>query len=117
VRWDVRCEFRCRTIDVHLPTWGEDAAIEVHRRDGSHAPLGAPVALADVARAELGADAGYAVTPIGRPPGAVLLPVATAPQPTDPHPGPTLVIRLAAGPAVRETSLALRIRPRRVRTG
>jgi hypothetical protein len=117
VRWDVSCQSRCGTIDVHLPTWGEDAAIEVHHRDGSHAPLAAPVALADVARAELGAEAGYTVTPIGPPPGAILVPVATAPQPTDPHPGPTLAIRLAAGPAVRETSLAVRIRPHRARTG
>jgi hypothetical protein len=94
------------TVDVHLPTWGDDAVIDVHRRDGSHAPLTGPVALADVERIELGGR--YTATPMSRPPGAVLLPVATVPQPTAPHPGPTLVIRLAA----RDATLAMRIRPR-----
>ena len=111
VRWEVRCTARCDSIDVQLPTWGEDAVIDVHGRDGSHAPLGGAVALAGVDHVELGATSGYAVTPLSRPAGAVLFPVATAPQPTDPHPGPTLAIRLAAG-RVRNVTFALRIRPR-----
>ncbi|HTE62616.1 MAG TPA: hypothetical protein VK631_19825 [Solirubrobacteraceae bacterium] len=112
VRWDIRCDGRCGAIEVHLPTWGADAVIDVHARDGTHAPLAGAVPLAGVDRVELGAEAGYAVTPLVRPPGAVLFPVATAPQPTDPNPGPTLAIRLVAGPHVRATSLAVRISPR-----
>jgi hypothetical protein len=113
VRWDIRCAGCGRgEVDVYLPTWGEDAVIDVQRADGSHAPLAGPVALADVAGVELGAEAGYAVTPLSRPPGALLLPVATAPQPTDPHPGPTLAIRLVAGTEPRAASLAVRITPR-----
>jgi len=42
----------------------------------------------------------------------VLLPVATVPQATDPHPGPTLAIRLVAGADLGTTSLAVRISPR-----
>jgi hypothetical protein len=113
VRWDIRCAGCGRgEVDVYLPTWGEDAVIDVQRADGSHAPLAGPVALADVAGVELGAEAGYAVTPLSRPPGAMLLPVATAPQPTDPHPGPTLAIRFVAGTEPRAASLAVRITPR-----
>jgi hypothetical protein len=113
VRWDIRCAGGCGAIDVHLPTWGADAVIDVHRRDGTHAPLAGAAPLDGVDRVELGADAGYALTPLTRPSGAVLIPVATAPQPTDPNPGPTLAIRLAAGPGVRATRLAVRISPRR----
>ena len=112
VRWEIRCDGRCGTIDVHLPTWGADAAIDVHRRDRTHAPLTAAVPLADVDHVELGAAAGYAMTLLSRPTGALLFPVATAPQPTDPHPGPTLAIRLVAGAELRATSLAVRISPR-----
>jgi hypothetical protein len=105
VRWMIDCADPC-TADVHLPSWGDDAVIEVHRRDGSRAPLTGPVALADAERIDLGGR--YTATPITRPPGATLLPVATAPQPTAPHPGPTLTIRLAPGAA----TLAMTIRPR-----
>jgi hypothetical protein len=93
---------------VHLPSWGADAVIDVHRRDGTHAPMAEAVALADVARVELGGR--YEATPLGGPPGAVLLPVATTPQPTAPRPGPTLAIRLVAGAPFAHTGLAVRLR-------
>jgi hypothetical protein len=114
VSWRVRCGRRCgaREVEVHLPTWGSDAVIDAHRSDGSHGPITGPVALAGVERLELGAAAGYTVTPLGGPRGAALLPVATVPQPTDPHPGPTLAIRLFAGTGLRTTSLAVRLTPR-----
>jgi len=129
IQWEIRCRGRCRgrTVDVHLPTWGADAVIDVHARDGTHAPLTSPVASAGVERVELGAaepgpDAetgalageapGYVATPLSRPPGATLLPVATAPQPTDPNPGPTLAIRLVAGAPFEATSLTVRLSPR-----
>jgi hypothetical protein len=110
VRWDVRCGRGCiaRTVDVHLPSWGEDAVIDVHRRDGSHGPLAGPVALDDVAHVELGGR--YAATPLSRPTGAVLLPVATVPQQTAPHPGPTLAIRIVAGVPFARAGLAVRLR-------
>ncbi len=115
-RWDVRCHGRCGpyTVDVHLPSWGEDAVIDAIRRDGSRVRLarGAAIPLADVRRIEL---PGYAATPTHRAPGAVLLPVATTPQRTDPHPGPTLAIRLVAGATVDATSLGLRLVPVDVR--
>jgi hypothetical protein len=111
VRWDIRCAGRCGAVDVHLPTWGADAAIRVRGRDGTTtAPAGA-VPLAGVDRLELGSGAGYTVTPLTRPAGAVLFPVATRPQPTDPDPGPTLAIRLGGGARLRTTSLAVRITP------
>jgi hypothetical protein len=110
LRWQVRCRGDCgaRTVDVHLPSWGADAVIDVHRRDGTHAPMAEAVALADVARVELGGR--YEATPLGGPPGAVLLPVATTPQPTAPRPGPTLAIRLVAGAPFAHTGLAVRLR-------
>ena len=90
-RWDVRCRGRCGpfTVDVHLPSWGEDAVIDAIRRDGSRVRLARaarrsrwPTSSDDRARR------GYAATPTHRAPGAVLLPVATTPQRTDPAPGP-----------------------------
>jgi hypothetical protein len=114
-RWDIRCRGACGpyTVDVDLPTWGAGAAIEAVQSDGSRvrlAPGGAAIPLADVERLELGG--GYTATPTLRAPGAVLLAVATVPQPTDPDPGPTLAIRLAANARVGAASLGLRLSPR-----
>jgi hypothetical protein len=110
---------------VHLPTWGADAVIGVHGRDGTSAALASPVPLTEVDRVGLGAVAGpgaaaarpgaahgYTVAPLDRPPGATLIPIATAPQPTDPNPGPTLAIRLVAGGHFATTSLTVRLTPR-----
>jgi len=114
VRWQIRCRRPCRAreVDVHFPTWGADAVIDAHRRDGSHAPLMRRAALAGVKRLELGAaDGGYTVTPLAAPRGAALLLVSTRRQPTDPHPGPTLAIRLAGGARFGTRSLAVRLTP------
>jgi hypothetical protein len=102
VRWDIDGG---ALSDVHLPSWGGDAVLAIHRRGGGHAPLGEPVPLTDVERIDFGGR--YTATPLSRPPGAVVLRVETRPQRTAPHPGPTLVIRLPGG----SPSLALRIRP------
>ena len=127
VRWEIRCRGGCagRVVDVHLPTWGADAAIGVHGRDGTSAALATPVPLTEVDRVGLGAVAGpgaaaarpgaahgYTVAPLDRPPGATLIPIATAPQPTDPNPGPTLAIRLVGGGHFATTSLTVRLTPR-----
>ena len=111
-RWDVACRRACGpyTVDVNLPTWGELTAIYAIRHDGAHVrvEVGQALPLAGVERIELG---GYSVTPTHPTPGAVLLPVATAPQRTDTHPGPTLAIRLVTGARVTATSLGLRLVP------
>ena len=106
VRWDIRCRGGCagREIEVQLPTWGEDAVI-VSQLTG---PLTGPTPFAAADRLQLGA--GYAVTPVRVPAGAMLLPLRTAPQPTAPHPGPTLAVRLEPGTA-SATTLAVRIEP------
>ena len=112
-RWDVRCAGSCGpyTVDVNLPTWGAGATIDAVRADGSRARLvpGSAIALAEVERLELGG--GYAVTPTLRAPGAVVLPIATRPQSTDPDPGPTLAVRLAANAPITKMSLGLRLTP------
>jgi hypothetical protein len=109
VRWDVRCRAGCaaRYVDVHLPTWGT-GAIEIRTRDGGHAPLSGVLPLAGVLDLDLAGR--YTVTPISRPGGAVVFPVATVPQPTAPHPGPTVGIRLVAGRTFERIGLAVRIR-------
>ena len=106
VRWDIRCRGGCagREIEVQLPTWGEDAVIASQLAG----PLTGPTPFAATDRLQLGA--GYAVTPIRVPAGAMLLPLRTAPQPTAPHPGPTLAVRLEPGTA-SATTLAVRIEP------
>jgi hypothetical protein len=100
VAWRIRCGRGCAGAEVQLPTWDEDAAIAV---DG--APLTSAVPLAAGARLQLGAR--YAATVEAAPPGATIEPVATAPQRTAPHPGPTAVIRLPAG----ATRVAVRLSP------
>jgi hypothetical protein len=112
-RWDVRCRGACGpyTVDVDLPTWGAGAAIVAVRSDGVRVRLepGSPIPLADVVVLELGG--GYTATPTLQPAGAILLPVATAPEATDPDPGPTLAIRLVANARLTTASLGLRLRP------
>ena len=118
--WRVTCAGACgpRVVEVDLPTWGADAAIEVVRTDGARVRLAgdgadpaAVVALRDVRRIELGArdGGGYTVRPTSASGRGVLAVLATAPQPTAPDPGPTLALRLPA--RAREQELALRITP------
>ena len=122
VRWDVRCSGGCGpfTVDVHLPTWGASAAIDVTRRDGSKVRLAGPGAgggrtlgLAAAGRIALGRGrrGGYEVTPLHDAPGAVLRPVAARWQATNPHPGPVLAVRLVARERFRRASLSVRLRP------
>lgn len=112
IRWAIACRRNCprRAIEVQLPTWGRDAAIAVQRPGAAPATLTGPVPFAGVTRVQLGA--GYAVTPIRVPAGATLLPLATAPQPTAPNPGPTLGVRLSPRTA-SATELVVRLTPSR----
>ena len=106
--WRIRCRMHCarRVPAVHFPTWG-DARIRVTLRDGTRARPDL-TRLGAVARIELGtAAAGYALTLRG-PAAAVLRSVPVRPQPTSPHPGPTLEIQL---PSRARTGLSARIVP------
>ena len=112
-RWEVGCRGACDgpyTVDVNLPTWGAGTAIEAIRRDGARIRLevGQAIPLSGIGRIDLG---GYSARPTHTPPGAVLMPVATAPQRTDPDPGPTLAIRLVSRAGLGATRLALRLTP------
>jgi hypothetical protein len=69
------------------------------------------VRLADVARFEVGS--GYTVVPLARPAGAVASLVRPAPQPSEPHPGPTLVVRI---PRITRVRFAARTFPELSRT-
>ena len=113
-RWDVGCRGACGpyTVDVNLPTWGAGTAIEAIRRDGTRVrlELGQAIPLSGIERIDLG---GYSARPTHSPPGAILVPVATAPQRTDPDPGPTLAIRLVSQARLSATRLALRLTPAR----
>ena len=110
--WDVSCRGACGpyTADVNLPTWGAGTAIEAIRRDGTRVrlELGQAIPLSGIERIDLG---GYTARPTHSPPGAVLVPVATAPQGTDPDPGPTLAIRLVSRARLGATRLAMRLTP------
>jgi hypothetical protein len=83
------------------------------RLAGPGAGDGRTLALAAVDRLELGRGrrGGYFVAPLHRAPGAVLRPVATRWQHTNPHPGPTLAVRLVSGAKVRRASFSVRLRP------
>ena len=84
--------------DVQFPSWGRRTAVVAVLRDGSRVPVGR-VPLADVERFEVGS--GYAVVPLERPAGAVAQLRRPAPQSSEPHPGPTLVVHIARVGRVR----------------
>jgi hypothetical protein len=84
------------TVDVLFPSWGGDAEIVAHLRDGSSTVLrrGA-LRLADVSWIQVRSErSGYVVVPRERPPGAVLRIMHPRPQSSDPRPGPTLAVEL-----------------------
>ena len=91
-RWEIRCSGGCagRTVDVHFPSWDEDAAVQ--RTSATRLVLGDRY---DVELAALPRD-------------ATVLELDPRPQRTAPHPGPTAVVRF---PATAGT-LAARIRTR-----
>jgi hypothetical protein len=120
--WRVTCARGCasRRVRAHFPTWGDDAVIDVVRRDGSRVRLGGPgadpdarVRLAEAERIELGRGerGGYTLVPQGGPDGAVLTATAARPQRTNPDPGPRLDIELVAFESFSETGLRVEIRP------
>jgi hypothetical protein len=99
VRRDVRCTTgACRQARALFPTWRAGAAIVVQRRRGADVALepgDAAIRLRDVARIRLESgdgDAGYTVVPLDGFGSATVRALRVGPQPTNPHPGPTLVL-------------------------
>jgi hypothetical protein len=94
-RRDVHCVGVCRAR-AYFPTWS--ARIEAVLRGDRRVTVGRdPIALADVARFDLG---GYRATITG-PPGAVVSAVPVRGEPTNPTPGPSLVVTLPRGRSAR----------------
>jgi hypothetical protein len=81
--------------------------------DGSVVPVSAtPIALKDVAYFFVqSARSGYVVMPKVRPIGATVHAVNVAPQSTEPHPGPTLEVKLTDGQKFHKRSFVARIAP------
>ena len=119
-RWHIRCA-GCggRIVDLLLPTWGAKAHVDAFRRDGTRIRLAgagkdrATLPLRAVERLDLGRGVrgGYKVLPLNRKRRGVLHTIRPRWQHTDPHPGPTLAIRLVAHRHFQHTSLALRLVP------
>jgi hypothetical protein len=111
--WRLRCAGGCgrRTLAVQFPTWGRAAALRVVREGGATVRLDArgPMSADGVARIELGRGrrGGYVLELRSAPRRAVLATVATRRHPWNPHPGPTLAVRLPRG----SRELAVRITP------
>ncbi|WP_028063014.1 hypothetical protein [Solirubrobacter soli] len=101
-RWTLRAS---RAVDaaVTFPSWGAGAHVVATLRDGRTVTLGAaPIALAEVMSLRVVSErGGYRITPLQRPAGATVGLVATRPQPSDPHPGPTTEVRHVRSFAVR----------------
>jgi hypothetical protein len=108
-RWHVRCRRLCPPdrVRAHFPTWAD--AIEVVLRDGRRVRLGRdPVRLADVDHVGLG---GYRIARISGPPGATLFAVPVRGEPTNPTPGPSLVVQLTARRRFGAVTLAAALEP------
>ena len=91
-----------------FPSWGSRAHVVATLRDGGTVTLGAgALSLASIRSLHIVSEhSGYQVLPLARPAGALIRLVRPAPQPSDPHPGPTVEIVLATG---RTASFAARI--------
>ena len=120
VRWHMRCSgCNGRSVDVLLPTWGAAAHIDVTHRDGQTTRLAGTgkdrdtLPLPTVKRLTLGRGrrGGYTVVPLGAPGRGVLHTIHPRWQHTNPHPGPTLAIRLVAHRRFRRATITLRLIP------
>jgi hypothetical protein len=116
--WRVTCRARCggRNVAAYFPTWGRGARIEAVLRDGTRVRLArAGVSarslprLGEIATLTFGRPGagGYRLRPLRGPAGATLRVVRPRRRRTNPHPGPSLVIRLGAA----SRSLTVRIEP------
>ena len=106
-RWTLRSAMDVNAVTT-FPSWGSRAHVVATLRDGGTVALGAGTRpLASVRSLHIVSEhSGYHVLPLTRPAGAFIRLVTPAPQPSDPHPGPTVEIVLATG---RTASFAARI--------
>jgi hypothetical protein len=102
------------TADVLFPSWGGTrASVVAVLRSGDRVRVGVrPLALSSVLRFEIrSARGGYRVTTSHAPRGASARAAQPPRQSSNPLPGPSLDIRIAAGSTFRLAQLAARIRP------
>ena len=98
------------TATVTFPSWGSAARVSAFLRNGRSVAVGErALALRGIASLRVDSDdTGYRVLPLRRPSGATVRIVRSGPQPSAPHPGPTLEIALPRG----ERGFAARLTPR-----
>jgi hypothetical protein len=106
-RWTLRAALDVAPAAT-FPSWGPGAHVIATLRDGRTIILGEGTRpLAGIRSLHVVSEhSGYRVLPLANPAGASLRLITPAPQPADPHPGPTLEIALATG---RTASFAARI--------
>lgn len=93
-RWTVRGRRPDGALtEVTFPSWGRGARVLATLRDGRVVRIHGPLALARVRSLHVvSARSGYRITPLVHA-GTIRL-LATAPQPSNPDPGPTLAVEL-----------------------
>ena len=120
--WKVQSsKLRRLKIDALLPSRWRAAKIEAVLRDGTHVPLivnSRPVKqrllLRDVAWFYVqSVDSGYVVVVRNAPARALAFALPTRPSGFEPHPGPTLALRLSNGSQVRNRAITAVIAPAR----
>ncbi|HEX5617773.1 MAG TPA: hypothetical protein VFX51_05110 [Solirubrobacteraceae bacterium] len=100
-RWDVRCRRVCARVRAFFPTWSDEIVAVL--RSGERVRVDrTPVAVADVRSVVLG---GYRLARLTAPPGATLVAVPVAGEPTNPTPGPSLAVQIRGRPSARVTAL------------
>ncbi|MET0818403.1 MAG: hypothetical protein ABWZ67_12645 [Solirubrobacteraceae bacterium] len=112
--WRVDAGGRPVTVDLHLPTWGPSTRVRAERRRGRPVTLrrhgGRALRLEAVRRLRLGRR-GYEATVTGAPDGARVRAIPARGQRTNPRPGPTVRVRLAAGRRTGTLRVTTRLRP------
>ncbi|HEY6887387.1 MAG TPA: hypothetical protein VI300_06390 [Solirubrobacter sp.] len=106
-RWTLRAPLNVAPLAT-FPSWGSGAHVIATLRDGRTITLGKGThPLAGIRWLHVVSEhSGYRVLPLVNPAGASVRLTTPAPQPADPHPGPTLEIALATA---RTASFAARI--------
>lgn len=118
VRWQItRTRTDALTAETLLPSWG-DGVLNAVMRSGQVIKLAGPasVRLADVRYFFIdGSEGGYVAVARSFPPTATVHVLKPSKQSSNPRPGPSLSVRLAAGTSWRDVGMALSMAP--VRNG
>ena len=98
-------------MEVTFPSWGGEATITAHRRDGSDVVLGdGRIDLDDVRSFTIrSARSGYDIEPLARMKGMTAELLHPRPQDSAPLCGPTLAIRLLDRRRPRRASFGVRL--------